>query len=116
MNLFIVTFAVLLNVAESFAGVGANGGILKQAWGVNTRQSGRAQGTPSGTTSSCLSMSKAGDILEKIMGGIKSVVGLDYPGTVMGEESIMSPKEHGTSDTPVQQNLRWDCDRDTADR
>lgn len=35
---------------------------------------------------------------------------------VMGDESIMRPKAHGTSNTPVQQNLRWDCDYDTADR
>jgi hypothetical protein len=31
-------------------------------------------------------------------------------------EDIMKPKEHGTSHTPVQENLRWNCDRDTADR
>jgi hypothetical protein len=35
---------------------------------------------------------------------------------VMGDESIMSPKKHGTSETPVQKNLRWNCDYDTADR
>ncbi len=33
-----------------------------------------------------------------------------------GEESIMKKKAHGTSDTPVQQNLRWNVDRDVADR
>lgn len=35
---------------------------------------------------------------------------------VMGDESIMSPKEHGTSKVPVQPNLRWGCDTQTADR
>merc|ERR1719253_2126660 len=35
---------------------------------------------------------------------------------VMGEESIMSQKAHGTSETPVQKDLRWNCDYDTADR
>lgn len=35
---------------------------------------------------------------------------------VPGDESIMSPKAHGTSNTPVQSNLRWKCDWDTADR
>mmetsp|Transcript_18544 Transcript_18544/g.33602 ORF Transcript_18544/g.33602 Transcript_18544/m.33602 type:complete len:195 (+) Transcript_18544:327-911(+) len=30
--------------------------------------------------------------------------------------SIMSPKRHGTSNTPVQQDLRWNCDVATADR
>lgn len=40
-----------------------------------------------------------------------------YPAPcVMGDESIMSKKKHGTSNTPVQSNLRWDCDRDLADR
>jgi|EP00979_Chaetoceros_neogracilis_P004620 peptide methionine sulfoxide reductase MsrB len=34
----------------------------------------------------------------------------------MGDESIMSIKAHGTSTVPVQQNLRWKCDRSTADR
>ena len=37
-----------------------------------------------------------------------------YP--ILGDESIMSKKEHGTSHQPVQQNLRWNCDYDTADR
>mmetsp|Transcript_65725 Transcript_65725/g.97350 ORF Transcript_65725/g.97350 Transcript_65725/m.97350 type:complete len:196 (+) Transcript_65725:215-802(+) len=35
---------------------------------------------------------------------------------VMGGESIMTRKKHGTSNTPVQTNLRWGCDRDLADR
>ena len=34
---------------------------------------------------------------------------------VMGDEEIMKPKIHGTSDTPVQENLRWDCDQKVAD-
>jgi len=45
--------------------------------------------------------------------GEKSTYG---PPTVMGDESIMSRKEHGTSSTPVQSNLRWRCDNKTADR
>jgi hypothetical protein len=35
---------------------------------------------------------------------------------VPGDESIMSQKEHGSSHTPVQSNLRWSCDEATADR
>eukprot|EP00534_Pseudo-nitzschia_fraudulenta_P001999 CAMPEP_0201119350 /NCGR_PEP_ID=MMETSP0850-20130426/3502_1 /ASSEMBLY_ACC=CAM_ASM_000622 /TAXON_ID=183588 /ORGANISM="Pseudo-nitzschia fraudulenta, Strain WWA7" /LENGTH=234 /DNA_ID=CAMNT_0047385027 /DNA_START=127 /DNA_END=831 /DNA_ORIENTATION=+ len=35
---------------------------------------------------------------------------------VPGSEDIMKPKDHGTSDYPVQQDLRWGCDWDTADR
>jgi len=35
---------------------------------------------------------------------------------VMGEESIMSQKSHGTSEKPVQQKLRWSCNADLADR
>jgi len=35
---------------------------------------------------------------------------------VPGSEDIMSPKAHGTSEYPVQENLKWDCDWETADR
>lgn len=35
---------------------------------------------------------------------------------VPGDESIMKPKKHGTSETPVQSPLRWGCDFKTADR
>lgn len=35
---------------------------------------------------------------------------------VMGEESIMSKKAHGTSATPVQEDLRWGCDKVKADQ
>lgn len=31
-------------------------------------------------------------------------------------ESIMSKKSHGTSDKPVQTNLRWNCDVKIADK
>ena len=40
-----------------------------------------------------------------------------YPAPcVMGDESIMAPKNHGTSNKPVQSNLRWSCDAKVADR
>ena len=29
---------------------------------------------------------------------------------------LQSPKAHGTSNVPVQKNLRWGCERDVADR
>ena len=35
---------------------------------------------------------------------------------IVGQESIMSPKAHGTSDKPVQSKLRWGCDPKLADR
>jgi hypothetical protein len=35
---------------------------------------------------------------------------------VLAEESVMSEKAHGTSDRPVQKDLRWKCDYETADR
>ena len=38
------------------------------------------------------------------------------PPCVMGKESLMSKKAHGTSPVPVQENLRWDVDRKVADR
>ena len=43
--------------------------------------------------------------------------GQTYPAPcVMGGEELMSEKGHGTSATPVQPNLRWDCDVKVADR
>ena len=35
---------------------------------------------------------------------------------VLADEEVMSPKAHGTSEKPVQKNLRWSCDYETADR
>ena len=35
---------------------------------------------------------------------------------IYGSESIMSRKQHGTSETPVQRNLRWGANRRMADR
>lgn len=32
------------------------------------------------------------------------------------DESVMSQKAHGTCEKPVMSKLRWNCDRDTADR
>ena len=41
----------------------------------------------------------------------------EYPAPcVMGKKSIMNKKKHGTSNTPVQNDLRWNCDRKVADR
>ncbi|KAL1525297.1 hypothetical protein AB1Y20_020159 [Prymnesium parvum] len=37
------------------------------------------------------------------------------PMVLCGEE-VMSQKAHGTSEKPVQQNLRWNVDRNNADR
>lgn len=35
---------------------------------------------------------------------------------LIADESVMKQKVHGTSDKPVQTNLRWNCDFKTADR
>ena len=35
---------------------------------------------------------------------------------IMADESVMCPKAHGTTETPVQQNLRWNCEWKTADK
>jgi hypothetical protein len=35
---------------------------------------------------------------------------------MVGPDSIMKQKQHGTSNGFVQQNLRWGCDRKLADR
>ena len=46
--------------------------------------------------------------------GADAPAGSKYP--IMADESIMSKKAHGTSDSPVQKELRWNCDYETADR
>lgn len=38
------------------------------------------------------------------------------PPVRMGDESIMRKKAHGTSETPVQSNLRYGCDHKLSDR
>jgi hypothetical protein len=38
----------------------------------------------------------------------------EYP--IMAEESAMKQRGHGTSEKPVQKDLRWNCDNETADR
>lgn len=35
---------------------------------------------------------------------------------IPGDESIMDRKQHGTSNKPVQNPLRWNCDNELADR
>ena len=52
------------------------------------------------------------------MGALATKIGpgRTYEGAVMGSESIMKKKAHGTSSVPVQEDLRWGCDRDVADR
>ena len=46
--------------------------------------------------------------------GADAPAGSTYP--IMADESIMCKKAHGTSDSPVQKELRWNCDYETADR
>jgi hypothetical protein len=53
------------------------------------------------------------NVLSSLFGG----GGRSYNGkAVMGDEQLMAPKAHGTSATPVQQNLKWGCDVQVADR
>jgi hypothetical protein len=35
---------------------------------------------------------------------------------LLGTETMMSEKGHGTTEKPVQENLRWNADRKTADK
>ena len=55
-----------------------------------------------------------GDAIIRVMAGVSAKT--FPPPCVMGDESIMSKKAHGTSAVPVQDNLRWNCDGKTADR
>ncbi len=53
---------------------------------------------------------------------VKDVQGVDAAGNgkpqypLLGTAEIMKRKAHGTSATPVQDNLRWGCDHKLADR
>mmetsp|Transcript_26743 Transcript_26743/g.77105 ORF Transcript_26743/g.77105 Transcript_26743/m.77105 type:complete len:197 (-) Transcript_26743:1227-1817(-) len=58
-----------------------------------------------------------GDAILGALFGVASASAKTFPPPcVMGDESIMSKKAHGTSAVPVQGSLRWDCDGKTADR
>jgi len=52
--------------------------------------------------------------LALLPGAARAAGGGTFP--VMGAESIMSKKAHGTGGAPVQANLRWNCDVQLADR
>jgi hypothetical protein len=55
-------------------------------------------------------LSKAGSTQKTTVLGAQ----VKYP--LKGEESVMSPKAHGTAPAPVQKSLRWKVDYETADR
>ena len=42
-------------------------------------------------------------------------VGYEQGFPIVGDESIMSSKAHGSSQGAVQTDLRWNCDRKVAD-
>jgi len=52
------------------------------------------------------------NLLNKLFGSSSATNGLP----IVAEESVMDQKAHGTSEKPVQKELRWKCDFDTADR
>jgi hypothetical protein len=52
-------------------------------------------------------------LLDQLFGSNKAASS-EYP--IYAEESAMAPKEHGTSPAPVQKDLLWGCDYETADR
>ena len=47
-------------------------------------------------------------LFNKLFSSTGSTTDSKYP--IMAEESVMSPKAHGTSEKPVQKNLRWNCE------
>ena len=70
---------------------------------------------------SILARLKLGDAVREICAALRREAAAAAHGhrasrPVTGDEQIMSQKAHGTSRVPVQDNLRWNCDRDTADR
>ena len=65
------------------------------------------------TTRRSRAASPIANLLDVLGGAMKK--GFDAP-VVMGTEEMMSQKEFGTSAMPIQQDLRWGCDVETADR
>ena len=53
-------------------------------------------------------------LFSKFFGTSQTLSDSKFP--ILADESVMAPKAHGTSEAPVQKNLRWKCDFDTADR
>jgi hypothetical protein len=54
------------------------------------------------------------NLFDALFGTTTTNTNSPYP--IVADESVMSKKAHGTSEKPVQKNLRWNCDYDTADR
>lgn len=54
------------------------------------------------------------NLFSKLFSTSQKTDSLKYP--ILAEESVMAEKAHGTSEKPVQKNLRWKCDFATADR
>ena len=65
------------------------------------------------TTRRSRTASPIANLLDVLGGAMKK--GFDPP-VIMGTEEMMSEKEFGTSAVPIQQDLRWGCDVETADR
>ncbi|GAX80371.1 hypothetical protein CEUSTIGMA_g7810.t1 [Chlamydomonas eustigma] len=65
----------------------------------------------------CSLKASSTDVPEGLSDGCKGAPAL--PGAKLplpGTEEIMRAKAHGTTDKPVQENLRWNCDRKVADK
>lgn len=71
-------------------------------------------GSRQSTGPQCAISSGAPEGLSDGCKGAPAAPGAKLP--IMGEESLMSQKGHGTCAKPVQQKLRWSCDPKLADR
>ena len=71
-------------------------------------------GAAMSSSSSSSASAAAGGELSKGCVGAPLKPGSRLP--IAGDESIMAPKAHGTSATPVKAALRWGCDPKLADR
>lgn len=65
------------------------------------------------SASASMSSSASTDLSDGCKGG-SAAPGSKYP--IMGDESLMKPKSHGTCATPVKASVRWGCDSALADR
>jgi hypothetical protein len=89
-------------------------------WRAHAPTPGCALATPDEPLRWTCEVGEAGEIASEVADEIDEipwpVLEMSVRGVVVGEESLMAPKAHGSSACPVQSRLRWGCDGGLAER
>lgn len=94
----------LLNSSCTMTMLVVGNSLFRSAVGFGPTVSGRFGATAAANTTQR-------NLFNRLFGSAPSS---EYP--IMTGEETMSQKGHGTSKKPVQKELRWNCDNETADR